>query len=159
MATYYADNTYKQNPLRSTLYEAIYPPCDKAGIVYTSYFRGNIPVGFTTADVFKLIDFAAAFPTTSPQFAGIRFARVVLRSAGDVGGSVTVNFGTTGSATAFGSALTTLQSATTLDVAIATVLAGPVLLANDTLQLVAAAGTSTTLRLVDGYVQYYVTAP
>lgn len=159
MATYYAQNTYKQNPLRSTLYEAIYAPTEHAGILYTNYFNGTIPVGFTTGDVFKLVDFAIACPVTVPQNAGVRFARVVLRSGGNVGGSVAVNFGTTGSATAFGSALTTLQSATTLDVAIATVMAGPVLIANDTLQLVATAGPSTTAQTVDGYVQYYITAP
>lgn len=159
MATYYAGNTYKQNPLRSTLYEAIYAPTEHAGIVYTNYFSGTIPVGFTTGDVFKLVDFGISCPVTSPQYAGVRWARVVLRSAGNVGGSVTANFGTTGAATAFGSALTTLQSANTLDVAIATVMAGPVLIANDTLQLVATAGTSTTAQVVDGFVQYYITAP
>lgn len=159
MATYYASNTYKQNPIRSSLYESIYAPTEHSGIQYLQYFTGTIPVGYTTGDIFKLFDIGMSVPTASPQLAGFRWARVVLRSGGNVGGSVTVNFGTTGTATAFGSALTTLQSAGTLDVAIATVLAGPVLLAPDTLQLVAAAGTSTTAQTVDGYVQYYMSAP
>jgi hypothetical protein len=159
MATYYAQNTYKQNPIRSTLYEALYPPTEHPGILYTQYFNCSIPVGFTTADIMKLSDFAIAAPVTVPQNASVRFTRAVLRAAGDVGGSVTVNFGFVSAATAFGSALTTLQSAGTLDVPIATVMAATGLIANDTLQLVAAAGTSTTVRVVDGFIQYYIIAP
>lgn len=159
MATYYASNTYKQNPLRPSLYEPISAPAEHAGIMYTNYFTGDIPVGFTTGDVYKLLDFGIAFPTTSPQYAGLRIARLVLTNPGDVGGSVTINIGTGAQATAFGSAATTLQSATTLDVAIATIMAANPILTGDSLQLVAAAGTSTTKRTISGFVQYYVTAP
>jgi hypothetical protein len=97
--------------------------------------------------------------TNGQQIAGIKVARVVLTSSGNAGGSVTANFGFAVAPTAYGSALTTLQSANTLDVAIATVQAGPILLANDDLQIVGVANTTTTLQTLTGFIDYSMTAP
>lgn len=160
MATYYSSNYKPLLTSATTRYEPIPIPMERAGIVYTAWFTATIPVGFTTGDIMKLVPYQTNCQVATPQIQGIRHQRVVLTNAGDVGGSVTANFGfVTGSATAYGAALTTLQSATTLDVAIATIQAGPVLLVNDDLQLVATAGTSTTLRVITGFVQAFMQAP
>lgn len=160
MATYYS-SAYKPMTLGTTTrYEPIPIPMERSGIVYTAWFTATVPVGVTTADIIKLVPYQTLTQTASPQIQGIRHARVVLTNSGDWGGSCTANFGfVTGSATAYGAALTTPQSATTLDVAIATIQAGPVLLTNDDLQLVLTAGTSTTLRTLTGFVQAYFQAP
>ena len=162
MATYYSSN-YKPMTIGSTtFYEPVPIPIERAGYVTTAWFTASIPVGFTTGDIMKLVPYQTNCVAATPQIQGIRHQRVVITSAGDVGGSVTVNFGFTGAnAVAYGSALTTLQSATTLDVPIATLngAGAPVLLANDDLQLVAAAGTSTTLRVITGFVQAFMQAP
>jgi hypothetical protein len=167
MATTTYSSAWKQNafgvgtPSARTLYEPIPIPMERAGLVYTAYSQITVPVGYTTGDILKLIPYQTSVSTASPQIQGIRQARIILKCAGDVGGSVTVNFGfaATGSATAYGSALTTLQSANTTEIAVATVLAGSTLLTNDDLQLVAAAGTSTTARLVECWVQAFMQAP
>lgn len=161
MATIYSSAWKPMTLGTTTRYEAIPIPMERAGIVYTAYSTVVIPVGTTTADVIKLIPYQTAVATATPQIQGIRQARIVLTSGGNVGGSLAVNFGfaATGSATAYGSALTTLQSATTLDVAIATVMAGSILLTSDDLQLVVSSGTSTTLQTVQVMVQAYMQAP
>lgn len=162
MATTTYSSAYKQLTLgTTTFYERIPIPMERAGLLYTAYSQVTVPVGFTTGDILKLIPYETSVATASPQIQGIRQARIILKCAGDVGGSVTVNFGfaSTGSATAYGSALTTLQSANTTEISVATVLAGSTLLTSDDLQLVAAAGTSTTLRLVECWVQAYMQAP
>jgi hypothetical protein len=162
MATTTYSSAYKQLTLgTTTFYERIPIPMERAGLIYTAYSQVTVPVGFTTGDILKLIPYETNVAVASPQIQGIRQIRIILKCAGDVGGSVTVNFGfaSTGSATAYGSALTTLQSANTTEIAVATVLGGSTLLTNDDLQLVAAAGTSTTLRLVECWVQAYMQAP
>lgn len=161
MAQTIYSSAYKAMTLGTTTrYEPIPIPMERSGIVYTAWFTATVPVGVTTGDIIKLVPFQTGVATATPQIAGIRQARVVLTNSGDWGGSCTANFGfATASATAYGAALTTPQSATTLDVAIATIQAGPVLLANDELQLVLTAGTSTTLRTVTGFVQSYMQAP
>lgn len=160
MATYYSNN-YKPMTLGSTtFYEPVPVPMERAGLVYSAWFTFTVPIGVTTGDIIKLIPYQTVCQTATPQIQGIRHQRVVLTNSGDWGGSCTANFGfVTGSATAYGAALTTPQSATTLDVAIATVQAGPVLLVNDDLQLVLTAGTSTTLRTITGFVDVMMQAP
>ena len=161
MATVYS-TLYRLNPIARTpaLYEPISCVLGNAGISYRAYFQVTIPVGTATADIIKLAPFQTAVPVSSPQIAGIRASRVVLTSAGDVGGSVTFNAGwISTSATAYGAALTTFQSAGTLDVPIATIMAAAPVLVNDEFQLVVAAGTSTTLRVQQGFIEYYMQAP
>lgn len=158
MANYYS-SLYRQNPQNTSLYEPIGTGVGDAGVLYVSYFQITVPVGFTTGDVLNLVPIQTAVPTATPQIAGIRFARVVLRSSGNAGGTPTGNFGVTGAATAFGAAITTLQSATTLDVPVATVQAAGPLLATNAVALVAASGTTTTQITVDGYVQFYMQSP
>jgi hypothetical protein len=161
MANVYS-SLYRLNPIGRTvpIYEPISAVIGNAGINYFAYFEVTIPVGTTTADKIWLAPFQMFFPTTTPQIAGVRAKRVVLSCAGDVGGSVTVNAGfSTTSPTAFGAALTTLQSATTLDVPIATIIAAAPVLTNDDLALIVAAGTSVTSRLVKGWIDYGVQAP
>jgi hypothetical protein len=162
MATTTYSSAWKANTFGSTTrYEPIPLPMERAGLVYTGYSQVTVPVGYTTGDILKLMPFQTNVATSSPQIQGIRLWRLVVKSGGNVGGSVTVNFGfaSTGSATAYGSALTTLQSANTAEIAVATVFAGSTLLTNDDLQLVAAAGTSTTAQLVECWVQAFMQAP
>lgn len=161
MAQTIYSSAYKAMTLGSTTrYEPIPLPMERSGLVYTGWFTVNVPVGVTTGDIIKLLPYQTLTQTASPQIQGIRHARVVLTNSGDWGGTCAANFGfVTGSATAFGAALTTPQSATTLDVAIATLQATAPLLANDDLQLVLTTGTSTTLRTVTGFVQAYFQAP
>lgn len=156
---------YQFLPQTTATYEPVGPVPTECGLGYRVYFHVTIPVGFTTADIIKLVPFQNLnFPTQTTQVGGLRYSRVVLRCAGDVGGSVTVNFGGLGgtgqtSATAFASASTALQSAGTTDIAIATVMAAGPSTTSDEIQLVAAAGTSTTARVVDGFIEFYTTAP
>lgn len=160
MATYYS-SAWKQMLLGTTVrYEPIPVPIERAGNLSAAYAQITVPVGFTTGDIIKLIPFQTNTPTATPQIAGIRQSRVIIKCAGNVGGSSAVNFGyASASATAYGSALTTLQSANTTEIAVATVMAGPTLLGNDDLQLVATAGTSTTLQLVECWVFPFMQAP
>lgn len=159
MAIVYSTD-YKQNPLRPSLYEQIGQGAEHAGIVYDQYFSLTVPVGTTTGDILKLTPFQTAVAVATPQVAGIRVRRLVYTTSGNVGGSVTANLGfAVNSATAYGAAVTTLQSAATTDVAIATIQAGPVLLVPDELQFVITAGTSTTSQTIIGFVQYTMTAP
>ncbi len=160
MATYYS-SAWKPMTLGSTTYyEPIPVPMERSGNLQAAWCTIVVPIGYTTGDIIKLLPFQTNCATATPQIQGIRQTRIVLTCGGNVGGSVTVNFGfATASATAYGSALTTLQSANTLDVAIATIQAGPVLLANDDLQLVAAAGTSTTLQTLTCFALPFMQAP
>lgn len=159
MAIYYS-SLYKQNPIRATLYEAVGTAVERAGVKYTMRFTATLPVGFTVADVMKLAPFQSATPTATPQIAGVKPTRLVYRTSGNAGGAVTANVGyASAGATAFGSAVTTLQSAATTEIAVATMMAGPSLLVNDDLQIVGVANTTTTAITIDGFVDFDVTAP
>lgn len=130
-----------------------------SGIFWGNYFRYVMPVGQTAADIIKLTSIFENVPVATPQIAGLRLSRLVLRCSGNAGGAITVNFGTVASPTLFGAALTTLQSANTLDVAIATLMAAGPFLTQDDIQLVLAGGPSTTLQTIDGFWQGYITTP
>jgi hypothetical protein len=160
MATVYSSN-YKQNPIRSTLYEAIYPPTEHAGIVYSSRFVLVIPVGTTNADVLKLLDFGVAVPVTSPQYAGVYTQRLVYTTSANAGGSLVASLGfATAGQTAFGSGLTTLQSAATTEITAAVVNAAAPVITPDTLQfLITAGGPSTLSCTVTGFISYVLNSP
>jgi hypothetical protein len=115
MATAYS-SAYEQLPQKPSVYtpKTVHPRI--AGMMFPIFWQYTMPAGQANADIIKVCDLLANVPVASPQIAGLRFGRVTLRSAGNVGGSVTVNFGTPASPTLFGAALTTLQSATILDV-------------------------------------------
>jgi len=160
MATYYSNN-YKQNPLRSTLWEAIYPPTEHAGIVYGSRFQLVVPVGTTSGDILKALDFGIAVPVTTPQSVGVYVLDLTYTTSANAGGALVASFGF-GSAgqTAFGSGLTTLQSAATTTITDAVANAAVPVINPDSLQfLITGGGPSTTLCTVTGFVQYMLNAP
>lgn len=160
MATYYSNN-YKQNPLRSTLWEALYPSTEHAGIVYGARFQLVIPVGTTSGDVLKLLDFGITVPVTSPQSVGVNLLDLTYTTSANAGGALVASLGyASAGQTAFGSALTTLQSAatTTITDAVANV-AVPVINPDSLQFLITGGGPSTTLCTVTGFVQYLITTP
>jgi hypothetical protein len=158
MATAFS-TAYEQLPQKPSVWtpKTVHPRI--AGMMFPIFWQYTMPVGQTTADIIKVCDLLANVPVASPQIAGLRFGRVTLRSAGNVGGSVAVNFGTPASPTLFGAALTTLQSATILDVTVATLAAAGPILQNTNLQLVLTAGPSTTQQIIDGWVWLFDMAP
>lgn len=159
MAIVYSNN-YKQNPIRATLFESIYPPTAQAGIVYGSRFQLIVPIGTTTGDVLKLLDFGISVPVTTPQGVGVYVTDLTYTTSANAGGSLVATLGyAVAGATAFGTGLTTLQSAatTTITDAVANI-AAPVI-TPDSLQFVISSGTSTTLCTITGYVQYMLNAP
>jgi hypothetical protein len=158
MATAYS-SAYEQLPQKPSVYTAktVHPRI--AGMMFPIFWQYTMPAGQANADIIKVCDLLANVPVASPQIAGLRFGRVTLRSAGNVGGSVTVNFGTPASPTLFGAGLTTLQSATILDVTVATLAAAGPILQNTNLQLVLTAGPSTTQQIIDGWVWLFDMAP
>jgi len=161
MAIYYS-SSYRLPQGSTTVYEAVQAFPREAGILFAQYFTITIPVGFgiATNDVAKLIPYQANIPITVPQIAGIRHARIVLRCSGNAGGAVTANIGfANAGASVYAAASVILQSANTVDVAIATILAGPTLLQADDLQLAAVANATTSAVTLDGYAQFYNTAP
>lgn len=159
MAIVYSNN-YKQNPLRASLWEAIYPPTEHAGIIYGSRFQLIIPIGTTTGDVLKLLDFGISVPVTSPQSVGVYITDLTYTTSANAGGSLVSTLGNAvAGPTSFGTGLTTFQSAatTTITDAVANI-AAPVI-TPDSLQFVISSGTSTTLCTVTGFVQYLLNAP
>lgn len=158
MATKYS-SAYEQLPQKPSVSTAKGVAVRTAEIGFRMWFRYAMNPGDTAADIIKLCSIFAAVPVAVPQIAGVRLAKFVLRSSGNVGGSVTFNLGTAATPTLLGSALTTLQSATTLVVTDAVCMAAGPFLTNDDFQMVLAAGPSTTLQTVDGYAELYMTAP
>lgn len=160
MAIYYSSLYKGPNPIRSTLYEPVGINAEHAGITYSMNFIATVPIGFTAADVMKIAPFQAGFAVAVPQIGGLRMRRLVYTTSGNAGGANTVNLGFAAAApTAYGTALTTWQSAATTEIAVATIQAGPVLLTNDELQFVGVANTTTTLMTILGFVQFSCTIP
>ncbi len=160
MAIVYS-NKYKQNPIRASLYEPISCAPEHGGVLYGVRFRVVIPVGTTTADVIKLVDFGVAQSVLSPQDSGLFVYDFTYTTSANAGGALTANVGwATAGATAFGSAVTTLQSAATTTITDAVIAAAAPVITYDTLQMViAGGGPSTTLCTVTGQVIYGFEAP
>lgn len=160
MATYYS-NLYKQNPIRSTLYEPISAAPEHAGVLYGARFRLVVPIGTTTADVLKIMDLGIAQSTLSPQDSGLFIYDFTYTTSANSGGALTANIGfATAGQTAFGSAVTTLQSAATTTITDAVLAAAAPVITYDTLQIViAGGGPSTTLNTVTGQIIYGFQAP
>lgn len=159
MTTLYS-SAFGQLPQSPTRYEDRSTNVRYAGIAMSQRFRLAIPAGMVATDIGNICTIRANVPVAVPQIAGVFFKRVVIRSSGNAGASPTINFGYTGNLTAFGAALTTLQSATTLDVPIATVMAaGPVLSNVNVLITFVAAVTTTTPIVVDGFLDYILQSP
>lgn len=160
MAVTTYSSAFGQLPQSPTKFEDRSTNVRYAGIQMSQYFRVNVPIGTVTTDIINLCSINCNVPVAVPQIAGVRFKRVVLRSSANAGGSMTFNFGYVGNATAFGAALTTIQSATILDVAVATVAAAGPILQNTLVQMVmVAAGPTTTACVVDGWIDYLLQAP
>lgn len=161
MAIFYS-NLYKQNPIRSTLYEAIGTTApEHAGILYCARFRLVVPVGVTTADVLQIMDVGISQSVLVPQDSGMFIYDFTYTTSANSGGAPTVNLGwkNTG-ATQFGSAVTTLQSAATTTITDAVLAAAVPVIQPDTLQFVVAAGGPTTLlNTITGQILYGFQAP
>lgn len=162
MANTYNSKAFYQNQFRAITapWESVSVTQRNSGYVYTQDILVNIAPGLTSANTDRIIlmenpgsVFAGA--------AGLRGFRLYLANTVNVGGTTTFNLGWVNtSASAYGSALTTLQSATTLDVAIATMEACPDVLLNDQLALtIASAGPSTTASVLTGFFQFYFNRP
>lgn len=155
-------SAYLSDPFRpasSPHIEPVNTAARNAGQTATQYFSLTLGTGYSNVapDKFQLMDFQ---DSTFTGGMAIRIKRLYFANSVNVGGSLTVNLGFLNTApTVFGSALTTLQSATALDVAIATLL--PVTLTQaDTLGFtVASAGPSTTASTITGFVEWYFTRP
>lgn len=159
MAIVYSNN-YKQNPIRATLWESLYPPTEHSGIIYTSRFVLTVPVGTTTGDFLNLLDFGISVPVTTPQGVGVYAKRVYYTTSANAGGSLvaTLGFATAGAAV-FGTGLTTLQSAATTEVTVAVVNAAAPVITPDTLRFAITSGTSTTLCTITGFIDYAINSP
>jgi len=160
MAVTTYSSAFGQLPQAPTRFEDRSTNVRYAGLAMSQYFRVAIPIGTVTTDIINLCSIAANVPVAVPQIAGIRFKRFVIRSSANAGGTMTFNLGYVGSASAFGASLTTIQSATTLDVPIATIMAAGPVLQNTLVQMVMnAAGPTTTACVVDGFIDYLLQAP
>lgn len=160
MAVTTYSSAFGQLPQSPTRYEDRSTNVRYAGLGQIQRFRVAIPIGTVTTDIINLCSIVANVPIVVPQIAGVFFDRVVIRSSANAGGSMTFNFGYVGNATAFGAALTTIQSATILDVPVATVAAAGPILQNTLVQMVmVAAGPTTTACVVDGWIRYIFQAP
>lgn len=161
MASYYS-NLYAQVG-NSTTYEPKGPVPTEGGLAFAAYFTATVPAGFTVADSLFLVPLQMInVPTATPQSAGCRFWRFAYTVSGDAGGSVTANIGGGGgtgqlSATAFGSAVTTLQAAATTTITDA-VLSPLVVLQSDHIKLVGVANTTVTARTISGMIGLYNSA-
>lgn len=160
MAIVYS-NKYKQNPIRATLYEPISCAPEHGGVIYGCRFRLVVPVGTTTADVLQIMDVGIAQSTLSPQDSGLFVYTFNYTTSANAGGALTANLGwKTAGQTAFGSAVTTLQSAATTTITDAVTAAAAPVVGNDTLQFViAGGGPSTTLCTITGRITYGFEAP
>jgi len=159
MATFYS-SAYEQLPQKPSVYTSKSVATRIADLGWRLWWRYAVPVGQAAADIIKIADIFANVPVAVPQIAGVRLARFVIRSSGNAGGAPTINLGTLSAPTSMGAALTTLQSANTLDVPIATIMACGPYLANDNFQIViAGGGPTTTLITLDGFFDIYQTTP
>lgn len=159
MATFYS-NLYKQNPIRSSLYEPISAAPEHAGVLYGARFRIVVPVGTTTGDIGKIMDIGIAQSALVPQDSGMFVYDFTYTTSANAGGSPTINLGfATAGQTMFGSAVTTLQSAATTTITDAVLAAAAPVITYDTLQMVFAAGTTTTLCTITGQIIYGFQAP
>jgi hypothetical protein len=160
MAIVYS-NLYKQNPIRATLYESVSSAPEHAGVLYGARFRVVIPVGTTTADVIQLMDVGIGQSVLVPQDSGLFVYDFTYTTSANAGGSLTANIGWKNvSQTAYGSAVTTLQSAATTTLTDAVLAAAAPVITQDTLQFViAGGGPSTTLCTITGQIIYGFQAP
>lgn len=162
MANTWNNLAFYQNTFRPATadWETVSVTERQSGVLYTQRINVAIPVGLTNATTDRII----LMETPGSIFTGaaaLRVVRLYLANTANVGGTTTFNLGWVNtSASTYGAALTTLQSATTLDVAIATLEAAPNVTANDRLALtIASAGPSTTMSTLTGFVQFYFNRP
>lgn len=160
MAIFYS-NKYKQNPIRSTLYESVSCAPEHAGVLYGVRFRIVVPVGTVSGDIGQIMDVGIAQSVLVPQDSGLFVYDFTYTTSANAGNAPTINLGwKTAGATAFGAALTTLQSAATTTVTDAVLAAAAPVITQDTLQMVfVAAVTTTTLCTVTGQIIYGFEAP
>lgn len=162
MANTWNNLAFYQNTFRPATadWESVSVTERQSGVLYTQRINVAIPVGLTnaTTDRIILMENPGSIFTGAAQ---LRVVRLYLANSANVGGTTTFNLGWVNTApTAYGSALTTLQSATVLDVAIATLEAAANVTANDRLALtIASAGPSTTVSTLTGFVQFYYNRP
>jgi hypothetical protein len=161
MAIFYS-NLYKQNPIRSTLYEAVATTApEHAGVLYCARFRIVVPVGTVSGDIGQILDVGIQQSVLVPQDSGMFVYDFTYTTSANAGNSPTINLGWKNTQpTAYGAALTTLQSAATTTVTDATLAAALPIIQPDTLQMVfVAAVTTTTLCTVTGQILYGFQAP
>jgi len=161
MATIYNRAAYKQLPQSPTRFEFDGPFPRAAGLGFRQQINLLVPVGTVTGDIGRLFESRENIAVASPQISGFYVRRLVITSSANAGGTMTFNLGwLTAGASAFGASLTTIQSATTLDVPIATIQAAPVIVTTDVLAMsFNAAGPTTSLCTVTGFIEFDVVAP
>lgn len=162
MANVWNSRAFYQNTTRPSTadWESVGVTPRSSGIGYVQDILVNIPAGLSNVapDRIMLLEIPGSIFSGA---SGLRVKRLYLSNTANVGGSMTFSLGWVNTApTAYGTALTTLQSATTLDVAIATLEAAADITANDRLALLlSAAGPTTTASVLSGFVEYYFNRP
>lgn len=162
MANVWNTKAFYQNLTRPSTadWESVSVTQRTSGYSYTQDILVNIPVGLSNSapDRIILMEIPGSAFTGA---AGLRVKRLYLANTTNVGGTMTFSLGWINTAsTAYGTALTTLQSATTLDVAIATLEAAADVTQNDRLALtLSAAGPTTTASVLTGFVEFYFNRP
>lgn len=162
MANVFNSRAYYQNTTRpsTTDWESVSVTPRSPGVVYRQEISIVLPTGLSNVapDRIYLLSLPGSIFTGA---AGVRVSRLYLSNTANVGGTTTFNLGwRVASGSAYGAALTTLQSATTLDVAIATLLGTALITAADDLVLtIASAGPSTTASTLTGFVDYAYNRP
>lgn len=162
MANVWNSRAFYQNTTRPSTadWESVGVTPRSSGISYVQDILVNIPAGLSNVapDRIMLLEIPGSIFSGA---SGLRVKRLYLSNTANVGGSMTFSLGWVNTApTAYGTALTTLQSATTLDVAIATLEAAADITANDRLALLlSAAGPTTTASVLTGFVEYYFNRP
>lgn len=162
MANVWNSKAFYQNLTRPSTadYESVSVTQRSPGVSYVQDISVAIPAGLTSAAPDRIILLEAPGSIFTGA-AGLRVKRLYLANSANVGGTMTFSLGwVTTSVAAYGAALTTLQSATVLDVAIATLEAAPDITLNDRLALtLTAAGPTTTASTLTGFVEFYYNRP
>lgn len=162
MANVYNSKAFYQPTFRpaGAAWESVSVTERQSGVLYVQDINVAIPSGLSNTAPDRIILMENPGSAFSGA-AGLRVARLYLANTTNVGGTMTFSLGWVNTAaTAYGTALTTLQSATTLDVAIATLEAAVDITANDQLALtLSAAGPTTTASTLTGFVQFYYNRP
>ncbi len=162
MANVWNTKGFYQNTTRPTTadWESVCVTQRQSGTSYIQDILVNIPAGLSNTAPDRIILYEAPGSIFTGA-AGLRVKRLYLANTTHVAGTMTFSLGwVMTAATAYGTALTTLQSATTLDVAIATLEAAVDITAPDRLALtLSAAGPTTTASVLTGFIEFYCNRP